>query len=256
MTTSEMCFYDDVYARELDATVLEYGVDDKFGPFLVLDRTIFHPHGGGQKGDRGRVIFSQSPFVASSIELEIVDTRGQKGSAIKHIIANPFEQGSEGKVKGAQVRLRLDWGFRFTQMRLHSTSHLIHIFMERRAGAALPPPKISDILEEYGLNVYESVLNFKPEDMPNIVADMNDFLAAGHQIVTFADPDKPTLRYWRCDGVTISCGGTHPHNTLEIGRISANLSAKKGKTKVMFRLANGLPQIVEKASQTLPSHKQ
>jgi alanyl-tRNA synthetase/misacylated tRNA(Ala) deacylase len=232
-----MCFYDDVYARELDATVLEYGVDDKFGPFLVLDRTIFHPHGGGQKGDRGRLVFSQPPS-----EIEIVDTRGEKGGAIKHIIAGPLD---ESKTRGARVSLHLDWKFRFTQMRLHSTSHLIHIFMERHAGAVLPPPRISDILEDYGLNVYESVLNFKPEDMPNILAGMNDFLTAGHQIVTFPDPDKPTVRYWRCDDVTIPCGGTHPHNTSEIGPISASLSVKKGKTKVMFRLSNGVPTYAE-----------
>jgi alanyl-tRNA synthetase len=241
MTTSEMCFYDDVYARELDATVLEYGVDDKFGPFLVLDRTIFHPHGGGQKGDRGRLIFSQPPFVECPLEIDIVDTRGEKGGAIRHIIAIRLAEGSEIKLIGAKVSLRLDWGFRFTQMRLHSTSHLIHIFMERHGGAVLPPPRISDILEDYGLNVYESVLDFKPEDMPSIVVNLNDFLAAGHPIVTFPDPDKPILRYWSCDEVTIPCGGTHPHNTIEIGAISANLSVKKGKTKVMFRLSNGVP---------------
>jgi Ser-tRNA(Ala) deacylase AlaX len=237
MTTSEMCFYDDVYARELDATVLEYGVEDKFGPYLVLDRTIFHPHGGGQKGDRGRVVFSQPPFAECPSEIDVVDTRGEKGGAIRHVIANPLADGSESQLKGARVTLRLDWGFRFTQMRLHSTSHLIHIFMERHAGAALPPPRISDILEDYGLNVYESVLDFKPEDMPDIVSNMNNFVAAGHQIATFPDPDKPTHRYWQCDDVIIPCGGTHPHNTTEIGAISASLSVKKGKTKVMFRLS-------------------
>jgi alanyl-tRNA synthetase len=233
MTASEMCFYDDVYARELDATVLEYGVDDKFGPFLVLDRTIFHPHGGGQKGDRGRLSFSEQPFV-----VDIVDTRGEKGSGIKHILAHPFGEGVESQLSGARVSLGIDWRFRFTQMRLHSTSHLIHIFMERHRGVVLPPPRISDILEDYGLNVYESILDFKPEEMPGIVANLNDFLADGHQIVTFPDPDKPTHRYWQCDHVTIPCGGTHPHNTIEIGPIAANLSVKKGKTKVMFRLAN------------------
>ena len=241
MTASEMCFYDDVYARELEATVLDYGVDDKFGPFLVFDCTIFHPHGGGQKGDRGRLVFSTQALVECPSEIEIVDTRGEKGGAIKHIIASPLDEKCESKVRGARVSLRLNWGFRFTQMRLHSTSHLIHIFMERHAGAVLPPPRISDILEDYGLNIYESVLDFKPDEMPNIVARLNDFLAAGHQIVTFPDPDKPTVRYWKCDDVTIPCGGTHPHNTAEIGTISANLSVKKGKTKVMFRLSNGVP---------------
>jgi alanyl-tRNA synthetase/misacylated tRNA(Ala) deacylase len=239
--TTEMHFYDDVYERELDATVLEYGIDEKSGPFFVLDRTIFHPHGGGQKGDRGRLTFSQQPFVECPSEVDIVDTRGEKGGAIRHIIANPLAEGSENKLSGAGVCLRLDWGFRFTQMRLHSTSHLIHIFMERHARAVLPPPRISDILADYGLNIYESILDFKPEDMPNIVANLNDFLVVGHQIVTFPDPDQPTLRYWRCDDVTIPCGGTHPHNTMEIGPISASLSVKKGKTKVMFRVSNGVP---------------
>lgn len=239
MSGSERCFYDDVYVREMNAIVLEYGADDKFGPFFIFDRTIFHPHGGGQKGDRGLLIFSPQPFAECPIEIDITDTRVEKDGAIRHILAHRFNGESDGKLRGAGVCLRLDWNFRFMQMRLHSASHLIHIFMERHLGKDLPPPRISDILENYGLNVYESVLDIKPEEMPKIVDDLNEFLAAGHQIVTFPDGDRPTFRYWKCDDNTIPCGGTHPHNTIEIGPISASLSVKKGKTKVMFRLSNG-----------------
>ncbi|HEX8492919.1 MAG TPA: alanyl-tRNA editing protein [Pyrinomonadaceae bacterium] len=239
MQPSEMYFYDDVYAREMDADVVEYGSDEKFGPFLVFNRTIFHPHGGGQKGDRGRVFFHEQPFGECPSELNITDTRGEKGGTIRHIIDRNLGDEAMLKLPGTKVTLQLNWDFRYTQMRLHSSSHLIHIFMERLVGRTLPPPRISDILEDYGLNVYETVLDIKPEDMPKVVSNMNEFLAAGHEITTYPDPDpqKPTYRYWKCEDVVIPCGGTHPHSTSEVGPISATLSTKKGKTKVQFRLA-------------------
>lgn len=236
MQTTEMYFYEDVYARQLVARILEYGNDEKFGPFLVMSRTIFHAHGGGQKGDKGKVIFNEPPFESCPTEINIIDTRGEKGGTIKHIIARDLGELACENLPGVEVRLELDWAFRFTQMRLHSTSHLIHIFMERFVGSPLPPPRISDILEDYGLNVYETILNIKPDDMPKIVSTMNEFLAAGNQIATYPDPSNFVHRYWKCGDVIIPCGGTHPHNTSEIGQISANLSVKKGKTKVNFRL--------------------
>lgn len=238
MRPTEMHFYNDVYAKELDAEIVEYGHDEKFGPYIVLNRTIFHPHGGGQKGDRGNLILHAQPFDAALAELNIIDTRGEKGADIKHIIDRTLDdEAASRSLPGTKVTLQLNWDFRHTQMRLHSSSHLIHVFMERMAGSPLPHPRISDILEDYGLNVYETVLDFKPEDMPKVVSEMNDYLAAGHEITTYPDPHNPAYRYWRCEDVVIPCGGTHPHNTSEVAPITATLSIKKGKTKVMFRLA-------------------
>jgi Ser-tRNA(Ala) deacylase AlaX len=237
MLPTEMYFYDNVYAKQIEADIVEYGEDEKFGPFLVFNRTIFHPHGGGQKGDRGKVILHKQPLDGSPAELNIIDTRGEKGGVIKHVIDLRLGDVAGSELPNTPVTLQLNWGFRYTQMRLHSSSHLIHMFMEQLAGQRLPQPRISDILEDYGLNVYDSVLDIKPEDMPKVVSAMNEFMNTGHEITTYPDLDKPTFRYWRCKDVTIPCGGTHPHTTSEVGPISASLSVKKGKTKVLFRLA-------------------
>ena len=45
-------FYEDLYAREFDAEVLEkQEIDGK--NFVVLDKTLFFPGGGGQPFDTG-----------------------------------------------------------------------------------------------------------------------------------------------------------------------------------------------------------
>ena len=57
--TAEL-FRDDAYLARCDARVV--GLD---GQDLYLDRTVLYPTGGGQPGDRGRLILDDGPALAS-----------------------------------------------------------------------------------------------------------------------------------------------------------------------------------------------
>ena len=49
---TEKLFYEDLYAREFDAEVINQAEHDgKF--FVTLDKTLFYPGGGGQPCDLG-----------------------------------------------------------------------------------------------------------------------------------------------------------------------------------------------------------
>lgn len=72
---------------------------------IELDRTLFHPQGGGQPADRGWI---------GELAVESVAARGE---SIVHIVAQPLPSG--------EVAIRVDADARRLHARLHSAGHLI-----------------------------------------------------------------------------------------------------------------------------------
>lgn len=240
--TTQLDFYEDPYRHEDDVWVDSCGVDDKGRTYLVLSNTIFHPHGGGQKGDRGALIVSEeiADALGSSTRLAIVDTRRTE-HGIGHILGDPVATSAlTRELVGVQpVHLYLDWDFRHRQMRLHSTAHLLHCFVEQVLERQVDPPATSDLQDGHGLNRYDEPALVTPEQMQDVLAALNQFVAADHVIATRADttPNAPDgARLWECESWSIPCGGTHPRSTAEIGTVSADLSTKRGRTSMTFRV--------------------
>ncbi len=73
-----------------------------------LDRTVFHPQGGGQKADRGTID-----------DLAVLDVRHAEDGEVDHFVAG----GSF--VAGAEVALMVDQAMRDEGRRWHSAGHLI-----------------------------------------------------------------------------------------------------------------------------------
>lgn len=243
--TTVLDFYDDPYLRDTEAWVDAQGIDDHGRQYLVLSNTIFHPHGGGQKGDRGQILISDDSAASLRISprLTVVDTRRTE-AGIAHVLAESFSETElERTLVGAEkVRLGLDWDFRQHQMRLHSTAHLLHCFLEQVLDHAVDPPQTSDLQPEYGLNRYDEPDLVTQEQMQHVVDALNRFLAEDHAITTQPDSTpsaREGARLWRCEDWTIPCGGTHPASTAEIGPVSVELSTKRGRTSMTFRLADG-----------------
>jgi len=233
----EPAYHRDPYRRSLSVWVDAVGRDEKHGPYVVLSDTLCHPHGGGQKGDRAtlRLTAEEAATAGCARDLPVIDTR-REGSRILHILPPETEPGSlETAIAGIrEVTLDLEWEFRFRQMRLHSTAHLLHCFVERIVGRPLDDPQVSDLRPEFGLNRYAQRDLLNPEQLEEAVAALNAFTAEGHAIRTTPDESKPGFRTWQCEGWTIPCGGTHPASTAEIGPVSASLSLKRGRTSMTF----------------------
>ena len=93
---------------------------------LVLNKTIFHPQGGGQPSDRG-FIESEDGSIKFKVErLTFID------DAIVHVgrylDTDPKRKTFE---EGDKVILKIDKEFRIMNTRLHSAGHLIDIAMKR-----------------------------------------------------------------------------------------------------------------------------
>ena len=223
MSTEEL-FRHDAYLRSCDATVTASG-----DGFVVTDRTIFYPLGGGQPGDTGRITWE-------GCSAEVADTRYGEDGGIQHILA----PGAPVPAPGTPVSLEIDWQRRYRHMRMHTAMHLL--------GSVL----------RYGVtggNISEekSRLDFDMEDSIDkeaVEAALRELVAADHAVSCRwiseeeldASPElvrtmsvqpprgKGAIRLLEIAGIDLQpCGGTHVGSTREVGTIRIGKVEKKGR---------------------------
>lgn len=93
------------YVKEFSAKVVS--CEEKDGAFyVVLDRTVFFPEGGGQSADTGKI--EDANVIDVQIKDDIVEHKTDKSLKV-----------------GATVICEIDWETRFSRMQNHSAEHLI-----------------------------------------------------------------------------------------------------------------------------------
>jgi misacylated tRNA(Ala) deacylase len=237
---TEPLFRDTPELASAEAVVV--GIGEKGG--ILLDRTIFYPTGGGQPGDRGRLVW------ADGTETGIATTVWD--DAEKTVIAHVAIEDMPIPAVGDTVRLDLDWPRRYALMRMHTAMHLLSVL--------LPYPVTGGSVGED-----EGRLDFDiPEadlDRDGLNVRLADLIAANHPVTTEwitdaeldASPElvktlsvKPPRGSGRIRLVRIGtgaatvdlqpCGGTHVAATGEIGRIEIAKVEKKGKINRRVRI--------------------
>ena len=232
-----LLFRDDAYLKECSATVLS--VNERGG--VVLDRTVFYATGGGQPGDTGVLVRSDGS------EIKIATTvYGEDKTEVVHVLP----EGSLLPAPGEVVTLRLDWNKRFDRMRIHTALHLLTTVLpyavtggsigdgEGRLDFDIPDAGLDkelltvDLNERIGRNAAVSYRWIKDEELeanPGLVKTMS------------VKPPMGTgrVRLVEIEGLDLQpCGGTHVHNTSEIGRIVITAIEKKGKINRRVRIAS------------------
>ena len=138
-------YFEDAYMFSLTATIVEIiepakdkkepGKDDEGEPELyqlVLDRTIFHPQGGGQPGDRGLISSADG-----SVKFLVTDLKA-RDDAVMHIGRYIDPEKKFEMLDPTTLTIDADW--RMLNTRIHSAGHLVALAM-RRAGRDLKPGK-------------------------------------------------------------------------------------------------------------------
>jgi len=205
-------YYDEPYLREAEAAVL--GVLE--GKYVILDRTLFYPEGGGQPADKGHI---QGKEVLNVMKF---------GEVVVHELKSVANLPKK-------VSMELFWKRRFAMMQAHSATHLVnsaavnllgdHIW---QAGAQKGEDKVRLDLTHYD--------KISPEMLAKIELEANRLITQNLPVkVQWMNREDAEKKYGfrlyqggpvpgkKLRVITISdveaCGGTHVSKTGEIGLI-------------------------------------
>ncbi|MBR6230468.1 MAG: alanyl-tRNA editing protein [Lachnospiraceae bacterium] len=229
--TTEKLYYKDAYLKEFEAQVTDiYERDGRL--FAVLDRTAFYPEGGGQPGDRGKIINSCGDTA------EVLCTY-ENGDLVEHELSRKGCIPSTGdKVTGI-----IDWENRFDHMQQHSGEHIV-------SGMICSRFNCDNVGFHMGADMVEIDFNAKitAEELAEIEKAANRYIAEDHKFIS-QWPSKEELKNIEyrskkeLDGDvriasfpgadTCACCGTHVSGSAQVGLVKF-LSAEgfKGGTRI------------------------
>ncbi|MEM2003594.1 MAG: alanyl-tRNA editing protein [Nitrososphaerota archaeon] len=224
---TELLYLDDSYLVNFDARVLEI-IDGG----VILDRTAFHPRGGGLVSDSGVIIHSSGQ---SQVKEALMDEKG-----VIHILEGSLPSVDE------YVRGQINWEKRYKIMRMHTALHVLASVVISKTNALVTgnnvTPEIARV--DFGL------ANFDRKIFEECVSEANEEIKKGREVrisymerekvlsspglVKLAErlpPNIPVLRVVEIVGLDIQAdGGPHVRNTCEIGEIVLVKLENKGKT--------------------------
>ncbi|GBC69198.1 Alanine--tRNA ligase [archaeon HR01] len=223
---TKLLYLDDSYIRVFEASV----VDVRDGG-VILDRTAFHPTGGGLESDRGKLSFGGS-------EAKVVEARMAPPWVI-HVLDGGMPE------RGALVEGVLDWERRYRIMRLHTAIHVLSAVMMEKTSALITGNNVSPEMARVDF----SLERFDRATMEECVEESNRLMAQGREVKTYymeweralktpgmvklaskLPPDIPVLRVVEIEGVDIQAdGGPHVRNTAEVGGVRLVKLENKGR---------------------------
>lgn len=109
---TERLYYFDSLLDNCNTIIAQIGKDE-IGSYFIPKKTIFHPKGGGQPNDEGRVIYKNSSFKIINLKIE--------KDFIKHYINHNIDD----SWKNQNIDLEIDIDKRKLFSRYHTAGHLI-----------------------------------------------------------------------------------------------------------------------------------
>ena len=233
---TELIYHTDSSCRAFDAQVTAV---DAAAQAVLLDRTAFYPGGGGQPHDLGVLRFNG---------IEAALERARKGpEGIWHALA----AGAPLPEVGARVEGVLDWERRYRLMRTHSALHILCGVVFRDYGALVTGGDMEPLQGRMDFE-FESLTK---ELVGVIEAAVNREVAAAREIrvqilpretafqipdlirtkINLLPPGINEVRTVEIVGLDVQAdGGTHVHNTTEVGQV--RVTDYKSKCKINKRL--------------------
>lgn len=233
---------------------------------VVLFQTPFYAEAGGQVGDTGIIIGIDEDF-----EFAVVDTkkRNQDFVHIGRLRRGKLEDFSQ---KDFRLKAVVDKPRRFSIMRNHTATHLVHEALRRvlgvhlhQQGSLVAPDHLRfdfnhfDKISSEELKAIEDVVNEKIAEaiVVNALNDPKDWVTIDEAKrrypnikMFFGDKYDERVRIVEIDSQfsVELCGGTHVKNTREIGpfKIISESSIASGIRRIEAVTGEGLQRYIEK----------
>ena len=215
----------DSYLRLCSSVLLDFVCERGSRYYVVLDRSIFHPRGGGQPCDTGWLVDDGFRFFVRKV-LDVYGVLVHYGKVVD----------GEMPSRGSMVKCILDWDRRYRVMRLHTAGHIIDYAVNQVYGRVVEtldalhgPPKPYIVYNESppsenDLRHIEAIANRVVEERRPVEIffasreGLEDRVIGAPNIDRLPRADK--YRIVSIKGVNaIPCTGTHVRNTGEVGRI-------------------------------------
>ncbi len=224
---TDLLYLEDSYLQECDAKVIAVSN----GKYVVLDRTIFYPKGGGQPHDTGQILKDNHLFNVIYV--------GKFSGRVSH------EVDREGLKVGDEVRCVIDWERRYRLMRSHTSAHCFSSSLCNGTGALVTGNQLDVDKVRFDF----SLENFDRSILERYIDEANELLKKDISVKWYVlprkealeipgvikmaeafPPDIPNLRIVEIVGVDKQAdGGTHVQNLKEVGQIKLIKCANKGK---------------------------
>jgi alanyl-tRNA synthetase len=227
-TSTERVFYQDTYQEKLTSKIVDLGKDEE-GLFVVFDKSIFHPQGGGQPDDKG--YFTISDVVFKVKKLNAPKDPYADPYIIKHYIEGDAENQDLLQINAVGLQV-IDMELRAIYARLHSAGHLL----ANAVGELYPQ------LEGYHGNHFpgQSFVVFKGTPLPEreimktlVLDKMKSLISAKLPVKNSWASTPRTIQFG--DLKEYPCGGTHVANSETIGEFSIrNIKNEKGNLKIGY----------------------
>ena len=221
---TEALFKHDAYLQECKAQIIVSSNE-----FVVLDKTVFYPTGGGQPGDTGQIKWNDN-------SVDVIDTRYSKNGEIQHFLKNNNPLPSEG----VTVKAEINWDRRYRHMRMHTALHLLGSILKygvtggnigaekSRLDFDMSEPVDKDAVDEALQNLVKKNVSIKSTWISDEELDAQPDLVRTMSVKPPKGLGK--VRLLEIEGIDIQpCGGTHVKSTGEIGCVQLGKVEKKGK---------------------------
>lgn len=233
---TELLYQTDSYLREFSAQITAVDLDNHA---VILDRTAFYPGGGGQPYDLGKLIINGSAVSVIRVK--------KTPEGIFHFLENEAQIPEVGMV----VEGKIDWERRYKLMRTHTAMHILCGVVFRDYGAQVTGGDMDPLQGRMDFE-FESLTK---ELVQVIEESVNQEVANAHEVrvsilpreeafqipdlirtkINLLPPGIPEVRTIELVGLDLQAdGGTHVHNTREVGTI--HIVDYKSKGKINKRL--------------------